>query len=343
MKKIFKLITVNVIIFVLFLLFLEGGSRLFFPKKEVQAIFNDQDLRVRGRPFVEHHPVRGFALKSGFKNNMYTVNSEGFRGEEFPDNMKKHYIVLALGESTTFGWRVHDRETYPWYLMKDLNRTFPKAYVVNAGIPSYTSSQVRLYLDEILNKNLLHPDLILVNIMWNDIWYSTVGNWHKDILVYQKPPVWYIWLNKNSRLFTLMTEVLETKEKKVDRYNAAALDYYGKNLEQMAKRCKQENISLVFVEPPFDADHMPKSGLNEFHIRYTKAFFIKTAEAYRKMMHEVAKKYNITVLAHRLDMQELHQKDLFLDALHPKAEGNKMMADDLSKKMVDSLKVELIQ
>jgi len=80
-------------------------------------------------------------------------------------------------------------------------------YVINGGVPSYTSSQTLLYMQEILEKAPIEPKTILVNIMWNDIWYSSVKNWHPNILVHQKPPEWlsflttklllYLWLGKS--------------------------------------------------------------------------------------------------------------------------------------------------
>jgi lysophospholipase L1-like esterase len=78
-----------------------------------------------------------------------------------------------MGESTTFGWRVRDDETYPYHLMRELNRTAPSIYVVNGGVPSYTSAQVYRYLKEILEGKILSPRAVVIDIMWNDLWYSS--------------------------------------------------------------------------------------------------------------------------------------------------------------------------
>lgn len=334
-KNISKIVLVNLSILLLLIMIPEGAVRLLWPAKEAKAIFNDKELRVRNRPFVEHHPNRGFSLKPGFRNDLYHVNSDGFRGEELPNKGSKAPIVLSMGESTTFGWLVDDNGTYPRYLKKDMESRYPEIAVVNGGVPSYTSSQVRIYLDEILKEKVLRPDMVLINIMWNDIWYSTVENWHEDILVYQKPPDWIIWLNKHSRLFTLIIERLSPpQEKKINRFNAQALAYYTKNLESMVQSCREHDIAIAFIEPPLDADHVDEQGLNEFHIRYTKPYLIETARSYRKAMREVAKKLDIPIITHRLDIDTLHQKPLFLDALHPTAHGNKMMAEDIAGQLI---------
>ncbi len=333
LKKIVTLLLINFGLLILLLLLVEGVSRILIEDKENRALFNDKDLRVRGRPFVEHNPSRGFALKPGFQNSMYRIDKEGFRSEQSLKDLNNTYIILALGESTTFGWGVDDNETYPYFLTQSLQQNPSKPQIINGGVPSYTSAQVLVYLNEILEKGTIDPDMILVNILWNDIWYSTVENWHKDLLIYQKPPSLLLFLNTYSHFFNALVMDFsqnDTPEEKVDLVNKKALAYYKQNLETIAERCQKENIPLLFVAPPFDADHMVEEGLNEFHIRYSKPFFIKTAKRYLETLSEVASAYHIPVISHQLDIRYLHQKSLFLDALHPTAEGNKIMADDVA-------------
>ena len=334
LKKISFIILVNIAVVMLMLLVAEGVSRIIIPAdKETKALFNDTDLRVRNRPFVEHHPSRGFALKPGFHSDMYTIDQNGFRGEVSYSIDPKPFTILALGESTTFGWGADNNETYPYFLMQALGQTDLKPQVVNGGVPSYTSSQVRVYLTEILDRKIIQPDMVLINIMWNDIWYSTIENWHEELLIYQKPPDWIVFLTKYSRFFKTITKGSSEKTDRVDRFNKKALDYYAKNLEAIIIECRKHHIPIVFIEPPFDADHMPEEGLNEFHIRYSKPFFIKTAKTYLDRIYKVADRYDVPVIAHRLGIQNLHQRSLFLDALHPTPKGNKIMADDIAESL----------
>jgi lysophospholipase L1-like esterase len=331
-KKFLSVLIVNSIILIILLLAIEGISRFFIPGNTQKAIFNDKDLRVRGRPFVEHHSTRGFALKPNFQNTLYTIDHNGFRVTSTKTEKKPKFTILTMGESTTFGWMVKDNETYPYYLAQELQKKYPSTQVINAGIPSYTSSQVLAYLKEILTKKTIHPNIILINIMWNDIWYSTIQNWHPDILIYQKPPEWIVFLTKHSHLFKVLQEKAAQKEENslTDRFNKEALDYYKYNIEEMIRLCKSAHIPLYFIEPPLDADHISKEGLNEFHVRYTKPFLIKMGETYFRTLKQVASSKHIPVIQQSLGLQNLHQKTLFLDALHPTAEGNKIMAEDIA-------------
>jgi lysophospholipase L1-like esterase len=336
MKQLFTLFTTNLLILISLVSLLELSSRYFLAPVDNASIFDDQSLRTRGRSFVETHAIRGFALKPNFSNDLYRINSQGFRGDEFPDNLQTDYkTLLAMGESTTFGWDVKNQQTYPVALMQLF--THQQHYVINAGIPSYTSSQTLLYLKEILSTTRIKPDVILINIMWNDIWYSSIKNWHPDILVYQQPPTWLTWLTKNSRLVHWAIMGKKTQEGLIDIENRAALNQYKKNLQTMVLLGQKHKATVVFIEPPFDLDHMPKEGLNEFHVRYSKQFFLQQAKKYRQIMHQVAQEQNIHVINHSLSLDALHQNKLFLDLLHPTAEGNAIMARDiyhaLQKKM----------
>jgi len=333
MKYILTIVATNLLIITSLIGLLELSARYFLAPINAASIFDDQSLRTRGRSFVEIHPERGFALKPDFHNNLYKINSQGFRGDEFPTVLKDYKIILAMGESTTFGWEVNNQQTYPAALMQQFsNNKLPsgnKALVINAGIPSYTSSQTLLYLKEILLKKVIQPDLVLVNIMWNDIWYSSIKNWHPDILIYQHPPAWLTWLTKHSRLVHWGIMGGNTETQLINIENTAALNQYEKNLNDMVAVAQKNNTNIVFIEPPFDLDHMPEQGLGEFQVHYTKPFFMEQAMKYRQVLHRVAKAQNISVIGHSLDLDTLHQKTLFLDLLHPTEEGNAIMAQDV--------------
>jgi len=323
-----KTLLINLLIFILLLFVIEGISRVVIDKNQKEFLFSDEKLRVRGRPFVEQDEIKGFKLIPNYKDNLYTINKYGFRGEEFPNNFNNRFKILTLGESTTFGWDVKDNETYPYYLMKELEKKYSNLYVINGGVPSYTSAQTLLYMKEILEKGKISPNLILVNIMWNDIWYSSVKNWHKNILIHQKPPKWLDFLAKNS-YFVYGLIMGFKNNKKTDIFNQRAYNYYLQNIENMINLAEKYNIEIKFIEPPFDADHLD-GNLSEFQITYTKPFLIKTAKKYREGLKKLLKDREIKLINHSLSLDNLHQKNLFLDALHPTPQGNSIMAKDIS-------------
>lgn len=76
--------------------------------------------------------------------------------------------ILALGDSSTMGWRVEEDESYPAVLQSLLaaRADGPPVAVLNAGLAGYTSHQGLEYLRE--RGLALDPDVVLIAFGWND-------------------------------------------------------------------------------------------------------------------------------------------------------------------------------
>lgn len=307
---------------------LEGAARLSYTD-DARPLFADSELRTRGRPFVQPHPRRGFALKPGFEDALYRIDGDGFR--QGPPAAAGAPLWIALGESTTFGWGVADGDTYPAQLQELLAAQGRQVRVINAGVPSYSSSQVLRYLDELLAGGS-RPERVLISIMWNDIWYSTVLNWYPDLLVYQQPPAWLSTLLHHSVLLRrILMQPQPAQAQLVDRFNTEALAQYRDNLRAMLGLAAKHGVEVVLVEPPFAPELMPEEGLNEFHVRYTRPFFLDVAARHRAVMAEVAREFGVPVVDHRLSLSKGGAgKQYFLDLLHPTPSGNRMLAEDVA-------------
>ena len=329
-RSILKLLAGNLLVLVALLVLVEGGAR--WMESTTKSLFDDPGLRTRGRPFVEPHPDRGFALVPGWCDARYCIDERGFRrGPAAPAGAQ---TIIALGESTTFGWEVGDAETYPAQLQALFAEHGQPVRVVNAGVPSYSSSQVLRYVRQVLANDT--PDLLLIGIMWNDIWYSTVLNWYPDLLVYQQPPRWKTTLLRHSALARLILLQPPPKQAElVDRFNAEALAQYRSNLRGMLEAAAARGVRVALVEPPFAPDRFPEAGLNEFHVRYTKPFFFQTAARYREAASELAAEFHVPVLDHRFSLARGGgPARLFVDPLHPSPEGNHLLAEDVYASIV---------
>ena len=325
---------------ILLLLGIECIARKLYPK-EAEPVFSSQGLGVSGRPFVERHPDRGFALKAGYKGNVYRVNSRGFRGAELPRDLAPRFVILALGESSTFGWGVYDGEDYPSRLTKVLHeRGLKDAYVVNGGVPSYTSNQVVLYLRELLPS--LKPDLVLVSIFWNDVFFSTAAAWHQQLLVHQQPGAMRQYLSKHSGLYRSLMTRSKSREDKVDLANDEALENYRSNVAAMIDLCKERAVPLAFMRPTLSRDLIQGDGLKVFHngVRYTTSFFLDVTEKYLAAMEKTASQANVSVIDHELTMRRSPESRLFLDFIHPNAAGHLAIAQALADSLIEKELVE---
>ena len=303
--------------------------------QEFEALFPRRDLAFRAGPFVEGHPVRGLALVPGYDDGFHRVNAAGFRGPELPEDLSRRFLIVALGESTTFGWGVAEGEDYPRRLQAILEEQgYEAVHVVNAGVPAFTSTQTLLYLREVLAGGL-EPDLVLVSALWNDIWFSTVLGWQPHLLVHRPPPLWRRWLLESSGLYrcVLLSRVAESGL--VDVFNEEAFERYLANFEEIFELARRHDLPLVLVDPPFDSSHMPAQGLNRFHVTLTRDFFVATAGKHLAALAELAERYDVASAHHRLSIEDLDQGDLFLDPLHPNAEGNDLMARDVATFLIE--------
>jgi lysophospholipase L1-like esterase len=333
--RVLRLVAGNLAVLLALLAVLEAGARVVAPAAEV-ALFDDPALRGRERPFVRDHPTRGFALAPGFRNELYSVNAAGFRGAELPADLGAFFVVLALGESTTFGFNVRDDETYPSYLqayLREHARGRP-VWVVNAGVPSYSSAQVLVTLEETLGR--LRPDLVIVNAMWNDVWYSTLRHWYPEVLVRGRPAPWRRFLVAHSALYRALAAP-RAASAAADVANPRALAHYRANLERIVGVCAGAGVRLAFMEPPFDPAHLPERGLSPIRqIHLTRPFLFGVARAYDDAMKDVARDHGIPVLGHPLALGDdgPGQRAVFQDILHPTAEGNARIARAVGEQLV---------
>jgi lysophospholipase L1-like esterase len=91
-----------------------------------------------------------------------SINKYGFRGADFsvskPENT---FRVVALGESSTFGFHVGDGSSWPYLLNKKFDGKSingKKVEVINLGLPWYTTQNQIKLLDFALG---LSPDLVI--------------------------------------------------------------------------------------------------------------------------------------------------------------------------------------
>ena len=137
------------------------------PAREPQILYQaDPDLG-----FI-HVPNQSGYLDDG----LATINSLGLRGPlpEIP-KPEHEFRVLAIGDSTTFGWGVNDDETYCARLEAMLRHEYPDrtVRVVNGGVGAYDLDRAAGLLEHLGPK--LQPDLVLVGAYWNDLPYEGVS------------------------------------------------------------------------------------------------------------------------------------------------------------------------
>ncbi len=138
----------------------EGLLRVFgarvLPEPDLYAA--DPDLGKRMRPGWE-----GDEFEAPVK-----INSKGLRSPETPyEKPAGVYRILALGDSWTFGYRMHEPDAYPRQLERLLNERGAsrgdarRFELINAGVVGYSTDQEAAYLR--IEGWKYQPDLVLLN------------------------------------------------------------------------------------------------------------------------------------------------------------------------------------
>ena len=83
---------------------------------------------------------RQYALLAGYEDDLYTINSDGFREPGVPDSFDDP-LICVIGDSVPFGIGVRDTETFPFHLERALADLGVGAQVLNGGVPSYNLRQ----------------------------------------------------------------------------------------------------------------------------------------------------------------------------------------------------------
>ena len=150
----------------------------------VQTMRGDLENEQQGQQLYATDPQLFWKLQPEVqlrvRNNVYQMtgepvywnietNQEGFRGASVPlAGTPAVPLVLCLGDSCTFGFRVDQEQTYPSQLQSYLRaQGLPGAVVLNCGVPGYSSFQGARLTSQLLSR--LRPDFVVIAFGANDL------------------------------------------------------------------------------------------------------------------------------------------------------------------------------
>jgi len=276
---------------------------------------------VTERAFVQEDDEIGFRLVPGYADGRYSINDAGFRGEPFPADLSERFTVLCAGDSTTFGWEVSEGEHFPAHLARLLRaRLGPKTWVVNAGVPSFSSAQVFRKLERDLP--MIEPEVVVVTMPWNDMWYSAMPSWNPEVLVPRVPRPWELWLLRYSAFFRTVAAPAAI-ESEANHSVAEALDLFAANLAAVIAGVRRSAATPVFQTPPFDAGRVRPEGVSfePTGLKWGRDFLLSTARLYVARFQEVAADGGVPVAMNPLCLGAHDQQGFFIDEIHATAAG----------------------
>ena len=213
----------------------DGNSPLIFEK--------DPWLHWKLRPGVE----------TDFLNVPVRINKAGFRGEELEDG---HRYVMCLGDSATFGWRVADRLSYPAQLgtlLASKDRAKSGWRVLNAGVPGYSSFQVRTQAERLLPR--WRPEVVIICAGNNEAWPAVQSD--LSIASSRRFAAFMEGLISRSRFLLWLSEKLDPREPRpfiAGKLEGAAprvtREEFSDNVRQLIRTARRSGARVILMSPP---------------------------------------------------------------------------------------------
>ena len=255
------------------------------------------------------------------KKNFSVFNSQGFRGEELPEQKQAdEYRIFTVGDSNTLG---NLEASWPADLQDMLTARLDPSSIstkattrysfTNAGVWGYSSFQGRQQLREVL---AYRPDMVMVSFGSNDaamvglpdkdftstLFESAIGTTRIGQLTLQ---VWY-------NLAAFGRDIDEQKF-----VHRVSLDEYRENLREIVHACKAAGVECVLLTRPFtgDCNDSPRPEL------WWKHF----APQYVEATLEVAEENGVTAVDVYARFKE--EQDLFEDESHFTKAGYRLAAE----------------
>ncbi|HKS76289.1 MAG TPA: hypothetical protein VJQ82_23955 [Terriglobales bacterium] len=255
-----------------------------------------------------------------------TINDLGLRGAA-PDLSSGKNVILALGDSITYGYGVDDDHTYPADLQKVLDTKYPGRYtVLNGGVDAYPivfEHQKFLYL---WNRGV-HPNTVLVGYSFNE---GGLGN----------------ILNQGDQIKDKFASRVRMKNRlrSISLYNIVVENWARQNYNHMKKyMVPGTNFSSM---PQGDVNALYTRELNDFvsdlRARNVQPVFIlfcgydgrtgtyEEAGPFQRVFEGFAEKNNVPLL---------HSKAALLEGLDPKTDLRPMFQDQAHMKPIGTMKV----
>lgn len=260
-----------------------------------------------------------------------STNSESLRYAEIPTGRQPETLrLLALGDSTTFGWGVEQDKTWPARLEAMLQPLFPevKLQVLNGGVPGYTSFQGLYHFKK--HGALYQPDLVLFSYIVQDARRTRITDKQQAIQALSAQYLQHHPLD-SSRLFRLLRQrykLFRAYEREQDNQEASQdpdattrvpLDDYRENILTFEKLAQEKGTQLMLFGLPLEV------------VGYTKEHreLLATLAQARKLPHFDPS----SVIA-----EEARQQTLYFpaDKGHPNADGCERIATHLAEYLQSS-------
>lgn len=250
------------------------------------------------------------------------TDSHGFRSPEVSVQKPAGQIrVMILGDSSAFGFKVGDRETFGAYLVKMLRQKHKgkDIVLVNTAVSGWTTYQAKTFMKEKGWK--FSPDIII--IAFND---DGQPEWKEDVERAPSPGITPLLriLYKSNIYLSLKKIVINSQVKRNPSFTFWPKEREGKtrvtprqlrkNIDEILTEAKKRGSQVIIVSMPLQFP----GGLQ-----------------HREQMKQAAENTSFVYLDFLRGFMPYPQEQVFQDVMHPTPKGQKIIAENLFKIIVD--------
>ena len=296
----------SILLAVSILLFAEQYAYLNFPKLRSAQYGEDPVLFWKIA-----RPLPGQSVDPYESCNSYHMREK--------DDKVIHPSVMMLGDSCTYGIRVHPSETIPGHLNKILQKDSGVPFrVYNAGCPGYSSQQSYYFLKRLAP--VYKPDIIIVADYYGDCGYDYIKDCDRlppEPLLTMKELLWkssaYLvlrdWFQK--KFTSSCNSSSDDKSPKVLRVMPE--EYYA-NVKKIKELGRQYGSCLTIIT------YYPKNGENYIDELY--APYMKKLQDDHTLFVDLREIWNV---------KRQTEPDDFIDDMHFSGKGCGLVAGDLAE------------
>jgi lysophospholipase L1-like esterase len=288
--------------------------------------------------------------KTFFYKGRIIINNQGYRGKNFSREKGNIFRILTIGDSTTFGQTLFP-DSKPWssvlqqIISTHINCNKP-IQVVNGGINRF---YLRNAIDRISEDfKWLKPDMVLSYFGWNSM--GEMGVFPNNIFI--PPSVSLLDLNKFERFkwflkqaeMSLMNRIIFSVKQilflegtksdnlliSIAKKNSLYKDYL--ELIKQSNELKYQLVLLSFNTAVASDGSEAAKRFFEGPFPYVR-ITIKQTELHNQMIRELAKQSRIDFIDTSNNLHGHYSEDKFLDIVHFTTLGDRIMAENVYKKL----------
>ncbi len=343
------------------LIIFEGGARIYeYFEPDCFLIGADAmkniDSNLQKEMCLENYSTKiiEYPVYSLEPNQHFTtvnINSLGFRGEEFNESKKDNtYRIIMVGGSTTFGSGASsDSSTIPVFLEKEFkNDEYINVEVINAGVSAANSIE-EAYKIRHIYKNL-QPDLFRIYDGWNDS-FGKIQEGNLDVEItreeFKKSKKNIMQISISEHLSSYRTPYviypifshMYIASNMNDNLLEKNSDIWSSRWNEICDENNDEQIKTIILLQPIVGTGNKKLSMDEKN----HSDYIKQVKS-RQQLEYFAEKLPIPSCTASIDLRNIFDNmtiPIYFDGGHMTDQGNKIVANNIYKKVLPTIIKEI--